>query len=149
MKQAAEGAFAARMTSLPDATGFVEGFCRQHGIGRDDQLRLTLVVEELFTNTVEHGHGGDSDAPIRLNLRVAAAELALFYEDAAPPFDALAHLAEQPPGLDEPLGTRSAGGLGIHLVQQLATSARYAHEDGRNRLWIVLRRQGPGETPAC
>ena len=137
------------MARLPDAIGFAEDFCRQHGIVHDDRLRLTLVVEELFTNTVEHGHGGDSEALIRLELRAADADLALLYEDAAPPFDALAHLAEQPPSLDDALDARSPGGLGIHLVEQLATSARYAREDGRNRLWIVLRRQGPDETPAC
>jgi len=118
MTRTAEGVFEARMARLPDAIGFAEDFCRQHGIVHDDRLRLTLVVEELFTNTVEHGH-------------------------------ALAHLAEQPPSLDDALDARSPGGLGIHLVEQLATSARYAREDGRNRLWIVLRRQGPDETPAC
>jgi len=128
------------MARLADVIGFVEGLCRQHGIGHADLLRLTLVVEELFTNTVEHGYGGDCDAPVRLELSATATEVTLLYEDAAPPFDALVHLAQQPPSVDMPLATRPIGGLGLHLVEQIAASARYAREDGRNRLWIVLRR---------
>jgi two-component sensor histidine kinase len=31
-------------------------------------LKVTLVLEELVTNTIEHGFGGDSDAPIRIAL---------------------------------------------------------------------------------
>jgi serine/threonine-protein kinase RsbW len=140
MKRAAERIVQARMARLADVIGFVEGLCRQHGIGRADLLRLTLVVEELFTNTVEHGYGGDCDAPVRLELSATATEVTLLYEDAAPPFDALVHLAQQPPSVDMPLATRPIGGLGLHLVEQIAASARYAREDGRNRLWIVLRR---------
>src|SRR5580693_6441012 len=53
--------FKARMSLLPEATVFVERFCSLHRVGRQDLLRLTLIVEELFTNTVGHGYGGESD----------------------------------------------------------------------------------------
>jgi len=129
------------MSRLSDAIGIVEDFCLRHGIGRTETLRLTLTLEELFTNTVQHGHGGDCDARVRIELSVSSAEVVLLYEDEAPPFDALAHLAAQPPSLDAPLDARPVGGLGIHLVHQMASSVRYAREDGRNRLWLVFGRQ--------
>jgi anti-sigma regulatory factor (Ser/Thr protein kinase) len=129
------------MAGLADATVFIEGFCARHGIGSAVMLRLMLVVEELFTNTVAHGHGGDCDAPIRLELSAGTAEVTLLYEDAAPPFDPLAYLAARPPALDAPPADRAVGGLGIHLVEQVAASARYAREDGCNRLWVVLRQE--------
>ena len=127
------------MACLADATAFIEDFCERHAVGRNDTLRLCLVVEELFTNTVEHGHGGDCAAPVRIELVVDAAEVTLRYEDTAPAFDALA--APAPASLDSPLPTRQVGGLGLHLVRSYAASARYAREDGRNRLWIALRRE--------
>ena len=55
----------ARMASLPRATAFIEAFCAKHAIDPQDALRLLLLVEELFTNTVMHGHGGGSAAPVR------------------------------------------------------------------------------------
>ena len=79
--------FSARMDSLALATGFVQAFCEQQGVAPDGTLRLTLVVEELFTNAVMHGHGGDTDAPVRIQVGVDAAQLMLCFEDSAPPFD--------------------------------------------------------------
>jgi len=133
--------FSARMTQLPDVISFVEAFCNRQGVGRRDQLRLTLILEELFTNTVEHGHGGDCDAPVRVELSASIAEVALLYEDEAPPFDLLLHRFDNPPDLEAALDRRPDGGLGIYLVEQLAATARYSHEDGRNRLWVALRRE--------
>jgi len=129
------------MADLPEALAFVEDFCLQRGVDRGDRLRLTLVVEELFTNTVEHGLGDAGGVRIRLGLSADIAELALLYEDEAAPFDAPAHLARQPPCLDAAVDARPVGGLGLHLVAQFAASTRYAREEGRNRLWIVLRRE--------
>jgi serine/threonine-protein kinase RsbW len=129
----------ARMSRLPDATAFVEAFCSRHGVGHADGLRLTLVVEEMFTNTVEHGHGGDSTAPVRLELEARPDAIALLYEDNAPAFDGEpgAALAR----LDVPLGERPEGGLGLLLIRTFATSVRHVHEDGCNRWWIVLPRR--------
>jgi serine/threonine-protein kinase RsbW len=132
--------FQARMDCLPVATGFVEAFCELHGIARDDALRLTLIVEELFTNTITHGHGGDSDAPVRIELGVTVAHLSLRYEDNAPPFDPLQRLDAAPPDLDADVDDRAVGGLGIHLMARLAHSVDYAHIEGFNRLQLVLRR---------
>jgi serine/threonine-protein kinase RsbW len=139
MTRVADCVVQARMAELPQATAFVDAFCEMNGIARGDALRLSLIVEELFTNTVEHGHGGDSDAPIRVELRVEFAQLALLYEDAAPHFDPLARLDQAPPDLLAALDERRVGGLGIHLVVQMAASVRYAREDGRNRLRLVLQ----------
>ena len=129
----------ARMACLPGAIAFVEDFCAAHGVGRNDTVRLSLVVDELFTNTVQHGHGGDCDAPVRIELRALAAAVELRYEDCAPAFDALAAVA--PASLEAAPDDRAPGGLGLHLVRTFATRARYARKDGRNRLWIVLPRR--------
>jgi len=126
------------MAALPDATVFVERFCNLHRIGRPDLLRLTLIVEELFTNTITHGYRGDSDAPIYISLCPDGNAVGLLYEDAAPPYDPLSRLSGPAAGLTASLDTRPVGKLGVHLVRQLTEGASYAHEDGRNRLWLRL-----------
>ena len=130
--------FKATLTVLPETVAFVESFSSVNGIERDVVLRLTLIVEELFTNTVVHGYGGESDSPIYITLSVEGDAIGLLYEDAASRYDPLARLYESPPDLAAPLESRSVGGLGIHLVRELTENARYAHEDGRNRLWLTL-----------
>jgi serine/threonine-protein kinase RsbW len=131
----------ARMDSLAEATAFVEAFCADRGVAQNDTLRLALVVEELFTNTVMHGHGGGSDAPVRIALRADPLRIELSYEDSAPPFDPLDHVARSPIDPTADVADRPVGQLGVALVVSLVEHASYAHEDGRNRLRLALRRQ--------
>ncbi|HTS20521.1 MAG TPA: ATP-binding protein [Casimicrobiaceae bacterium] len=136
-----QAVFPARFAALPETAAFAGAFCERNGVGRDDALRLRLVIEELFTNTIEHGLGGESDSPIRLALNLKDGAVSLLYEDSAPPYDPLAS-AIAPEA--EPLGTRESqaiGGLGLRLVRELSGDARYAYEEGRNRLWLTLRRR--------
>ncbi len=127
--------FEARMSNLQETVAFVDDFCARHGIGRDDALRLTLIVEELFANTVEHGYRKESDAPIVIALSPADGAVTLAYEDAAPRFDPL---SQPPPDISAPIESRAIGGLGIHLVRQFARSMRYAREGGHNRVWLSV-----------
>ena len=135
-----ERTWPARMERLAEATAFVESFCESHGLTRADALRLTLVVEELFTNTVTHGHGGDCDAPVRLALSAAASHIELSYEDSAPPFDPVAHHARAASELEAPADDRPVGRVGIALVLRMAAHARYLRDDGRNRLHLTILR---------
>ncbi len=76
--------FPARRDALPRVDAFLSEVCAAAGLERDVCLRLTLLVEELFTNTVVHGHGHDSEAPVWLEFEVASGGVALTYEDTAP-----------------------------------------------------------------
>ena len=136
-----ERVFPARMSGLPQALDFVAACCEFHAVSRDDALRLALIVEELFTNTVAHGHGGDCDAPVRIGLVVDAAQVALSYADAAPPFDPLSGIEQATADLHAELAERPIGHVGIPLVVQMAASVRYRHADGLNRLHVILRRR--------
>ena len=134
--------FPARLAALSETAGFAQAFCQRNGISRDDALRLTLVIEELFTNTVRHGYRDESDAPIRISLALADGRVTLLYEDSAPRYDPLAQLSAPPSGLAVPIESRPIGGLGVYLLGQLVTSARYAYENGSNRLWLEMPRGG-------
>jgi serine/threonine-protein kinase RsbW len=131
-------AFAARLDALPDAVAFVAGFCARRGIARADALRLSLIVEELFTNTVRHGYRGEGDSPIHLTLGAVASEVTILYEDAAPAYDPLASPAPVEAAAG-PVESRPVGGLGLRLVREMAHEARYAHDAGHNRLWLRVR----------
>jgi len=85
--------FPARRDALPQVEAFLAEVCAAAGLDRAMGLRVTLLVEELFTNTVVHGHGADSDAPVQLDCEVAAGRIALVYEDTGPPHDPFAAVA--------------------------------------------------------
>lgn len=124
---------------MPDTAEFVLGFCGRNGIARPVALRLRLIVEELFTNSIRHGYRAESDTLVRVELALIEGHPTLVYEDTAPQFDPLARLSGLGSGDVMSLDTPPADGLGIFLIGKLAYGAHYAFEDGRNRLWLVLR----------
>jgi anti-sigma regulatory factor (Ser/Thr protein kinase) len=75
--------FPARMDSMAEIRSFVEGACTTAGIGREDCLKLLLIVEELFTNTVTHGYREESESPVWIAFEPAEAGFTLRYEAAA------------------------------------------------------------------
>jgi serine/threonine-protein kinase RsbW len=126
--------FSARLGELHGLRFFLESFCAQATLGRDACLRLNLVLEELFTNTVRHGHRGDSDAPVWIGLKSeAGAKITVDYEDTAPPFNPYAR-----PSLDTTQQIRSVGGRGLRLLAELAPTRDYAYLYGRNRIRLVF-----------
>lgn len=131
------------MDSLPLAMAFVETVCELHAVAPPDALRMTLIVEELFTNTIVHGHGGGAESPVRIEVAIEQAQVTLRYQDSAPPFDPLQYLREAQPDLDVPVGERRLGGLGLPLVARMAEEFDYAHVGGYNCLELVLRRHAP------
>lgn len=144
-----QAVFPARFAALRDAATFVQRFCETNGMDRDDALRLRLVIEELFTNTVQHGHGGESEAPIRVALELRDDRVRVLYEDTAPRYDPIQTRTNAESALDAAPEARPVGGLGLALLRALVADSRYVYEDGKNRLWLtVLCRQAGGDRPA-
>ena len=134
---AAADTFPARGAELRRIGTFLNDFCTRQGVSREHCLRLNLVVEELFTNTVRHGHRGDSDAPVWLSVDAEPGEVHIVYEDTAPPFNPYALFASAP---DTTLSLRKIGGLGVLLTRELASTRDYAYLFGRNRIRLTLKR---------
>jgi serine/threonine-protein kinase RsbW len=139
MAATATGSFPARLAIVPETAAFVEAFCARHGVARAISLRLVLIVEELVSNTVIHGHQAECDAPITLRLRIAADAIELLYEDTAPAFDSTAALSDSEGPLDMEFEARPVGNLGLRLLAHMCDDVRYAREEERNRVWMTVR----------
>jgi len=130
------GMFPSRLEEWKKARAFIEAFCAGAQVERETGLKANLVVEELFLNTVKHGHRGGSEAPVWITLEASDGEVSLTYEDRAPPFNPFAaHTRELLEALAE---TRREGGLGVILAHGLTASADYAYVFGRNRIRLTI-----------
>jgi anti-sigma regulatory factor (Ser/Thr protein kinase) len=127
----------ARLGKMRELRAFLEVFCAASQVASDSRLRLNLVLEELFTNTVRHGHGGDCDAPVWVTLAREGNDIRVVYEDNAPPFNPYGRLPTQSP--DTTLEMRKLGGLGVLLTKEMAASRDYAYLFGRNRIRLALK----------
>jgi serine/threonine-protein kinase RsbW len=127
--------FRARHQECSDAAAFVDAALA----GMDARLimRLRLAVEELFINTVVHGHGGDSDAPVEVTVRIAGDRVVLEYTDTAPPFNPFEGVERPDPAT--PVEARDVGHLGVFLITELAERCDYARVGTRNCITVELR----------
>lgn len=129
--------FPSRLQAWRKAREFIESFCGNAGLPRETCLKANLVIEELFLNTVKHGHRGGSDAPIWISLELAGdGGVTLSYEDNAPPFNPFSRATREM--LEALAETRREGGLGVLLANSLTSSADYSYVFGRNRIRLTL-----------
>jgi len=128
--------FPAQLRAFEQVKALIDEFGEATGLGREDRHKLTLIVEELFTNTVTHGHRGDSNAPVQISLEDTAAGVQLTYEDSAPEYDPLA--ASRRTDIESTINERRIGGLGVFLTIGLTNGADYRFVEGHNRISFTL-----------
>jgi anti-sigma regulatory factor (Ser/Thr protein kinase) len=98
-----------------------------------------LAIEEAVTNVVSYAFA-EMPPPHRIQIRLVidenrcAAEIA----DNGRPFDPS---AAPPPDLTGTIEERDPGGLGIHLIRNMADRVEYRRADGQNRLRIETARR--------
>jgi len=115
----------------------IEQSLLEHGIARELRDDMRLIAEEVVSNAIEHGEDGEP-TPRRIAVDIARDDDGLHVEfrDNGKPFDPL---DQEPPELDADILDRPIGGLGVHLVRELARSVRYVREEPYNVLHVVLR----------
>lgn len=132
MKSARRAVFRAERGQLASLKAFLEHFCTDEGVSRERCLRLNVVLEELFMNTVKHGRRDDGAAAVWVSLAADGERLEVLYEDAAPPFNPYAWLATG--SADATTALMKPGGLGVLLTRELSATRDYAYIFGRNRI---------------
>lgn len=133
----AAATFPREVRSLEGVFGLVDGFLAESGLGESRRFLLEFVLEELFTNMVKYNPGGAGR--IGVELEVLAPELRIQLSDPdCPSFD----IRVDAPAVDAaaPIGARTPGGLGIHLVKELVDRIEYDHDHrtGTIRLYKKL-----------
>jgi len=129
-----ERRFPRDVASLERIYGFIREFLAERGIGADAAYDVDLIAEELFTNMVKYGRGGEPEISIVLDWD-ASALLFCIRDFGGERFDpTLAPEADT----TRPIAERRAGGLGIHLVRRMADRLTYGY-DGGNVIRVTKR----------
>jgi serine/threonine-protein kinase RsbW len=131
----------ARVERLAEVRAFVRRTGRASGASEEQVADLVQAVDEWATNVAVHGYRG-AGGPLRLEIAGDRDRLVVRIRDAAPAFDP----ADAPP-FDPavPLEQRRLGGMGIHLIRQIAD--RFTHRlltDGGNEVTMHLNKERTG-----
>ena len=120
--------FAASNAASRDACALAEAWARGAALPEVLVLRLVLVIEELFTNTIKHGYCGESNHPVHISLGCQDGMALLDYRDQGPLFDPI----HTRPNLPKQSPPDQVGGMGLQLIQTLGCNASFVHEGGWN-----------------
>lgn len=115
---------------------FVAQFCSAGGLPSDDAFALSLALDELVTNVIEHGYADAGEHEIQVVLSMAGMDVVVEMEDDARPFD-----PTQPTVVDlaADLPHRQIGGLGLHFVRRAMDEMTYRRTDHHNQLRMRKR----------
>lgn len=119
--------------TLNAANEYVERFCADNEIAMGHTMKLSLIVEELATNTLEHG--GAPDSPITMELSHSADFITLRYSDRGVAFDPMTDL-DDASTVDGVEGT--VGGWGWPLIKRYCETITYGRENDENRLTMMF-----------
>lgn len=114
-----------------------------HGLPATLMHDLHLVVEEVACNVIDHGAEDGREPSLALEATVEGRQLSIEFRDDGRPFDPL---SQPTPDLYADIADRPIGGLGVHLIRELAEHVAYARDDGHNVLRIVLHIPYPEST---
>jgi anti-sigma regulatory factor (Ser/Thr protein kinase) len=117
----------------------VEEVCEAAGLPPGRAFKLSMAVEELLTNVVNHGAPCAGGRPVRMGatVRQTADAVIVALEDNAPAFDPFTDATAAV--LDAEIDDRPIGGLGVYLVRTMVDEVRYAREDGRNVVTLSMK----------
>jgi anti-sigma regulatory factor (Ser/Thr protein kinase) len=112
-----------------------EWLARQQ-ISADVSFLVSLAIEELVTNCIKYEYDDSGEHTIQITLSRVDQMLTMLVVDDGHAFDPL---AATPPNLDLDIEDRLIGGLGIHMLRELANNVTYERHDGTNRVTLTKR----------
>ena len=127
--------FPRQFAALEAIFAFVSEFYLGNGLVDEDSSVVELIIEEIFTNMVKYSVEGKKDIAIRLRRQDDAVEIRLTDFDVLP-FD---YAKARDADLQQLLAQKRSGGLGLHLVRQMADSFTSEYVGGHNQVTILKR----------
>ncbi len=122
---------------LPDIeklASALDHFFNQQGLDAQVKNQVNLVLEELYTNTVNYGFAGVADGHVEISILHMENHLEIVYQDNGIAYDPL---QEDDPELTLNIEDRPIGGLGVFFVKTLTDHVEYARKDRFNVLKMM------------
>ena len=115
----------------------VDRFAEEHGIAPKPLIALQVSLDELISNIIKYAWPDGGTHQLQIRLRIDSAVIEAEISDDGQPYDP----RNSPPPPAVPAGTRPRpGGVGVHMVKQLADRLEYERVGDRNRLKLTIRR---------
>lgn len=125
--------------AIAGASAEAEAWLELHQASLKTTNLVLLAIEELVINCIDYGYDDSDEHTIVIDLSIDEQDLKMTVIDDGRPFDPLTALT---PDFSLEVQQRPVGGLGIHLLRQLADHVAYERRDGTNQITLTKRLSG-------
>jgi anti-sigma regulatory factor (Ser/Thr protein kinase) len=125
-----------KLEALEEINSFVQHIAAKYGWEESLVFKITLVIEEFFTNIVKYGIRDSANHSIELKIGELDEGIGIELIDDGVEFNPL---EQDSPDTEADLEDRSIGGLGIHLSRNLSESIEYKRIDDKNYIKIFIK----------
>jgi anti-sigma regulatory factor (Ser/Thr protein kinase) len=120
--------------NLEELFAFVEQALTSLGAPSSNRDKMMMALDEALTNVVLYAYPEDQRGTVVIRIWRNADTITAEVVDHGKPFDPTAHPA---PDITLPIEQRPIGGLGIHMMRNLATGLRYYRAQEANHLVLT------------
>ena len=122
------------MLEVSGMAGMAMMFCEENGFSKRTSMLLSLCIEEMGGNIIQHGFSDGKQHYIYLRILAKADEVILRIRDDCKPFNPLEHYRMTVQDDDNP-----AKNMGIRMVMKLSSEVQYLSTFGTNNLIIRIQ----------
>lgn len=121
------------MLEVSGMAGLSMKFCEENGFSKRTSMLLSLCIEEMGGNIIQHGFSDGKAHYIYLRILAKADEVILRIRDDCKPFNPLEHYRMTVQDKDNP-----EKNIGIRMVMKLCSGVQYLSTFGTNNLIIRI-----------
>ena len=126
---------AAALSEIDRLNRVVGDYCRAQAIPVAAINRLSIALDEIIANIINHSHAPGGALAIDVRVEVRDGQLIAEITDTGQAFDPL---GVPEPNTTQSLDERQIGGLGIHLVRRMTDRYTYERRGACNQVTIAL-----------
>ncbi len=127
----------AELTSLPLLQAHVENLAQQSGIGPKRLIQLSIALEEVVMNIINHAYGAAATGDLTIGFEDQGDQVAISISDTGIAFDPLGMAA---PDVESDLMDRPIGGLGVMMVRKFMDRVTYERCSNKNILHLTFNK---------
>ena len=134
-----------QVSELVELTKKADGFMQSHQLPGEIVYKVNLILEEVLTNIIKYAYKDTLMHDIRIKMSLKKHEVLIQFEDDGEEFDPI---SAPVPKAQESISESPVGGLGIHLVKQMADGVEYRRHQGLNILRAAVKLESIAPTQA-
>ncbi|MHA7131332.1 ATP-binding protein [Algoriphagus namhaensis] len=123
-------------TELAELRKYISARLQNTGLSESVQLQLILAVEEVCANLIIHSHQCNREEHILVDVHKEKQNITIEIRDKGNAFNLLDY---DLPNLEQVMGEKRKGGLGIILVRKIMDKIEFSSNEGTNICRLIKK----------